>query len=172
MNVGARGWIVVSFGLALACQDDGDGNGAASGSGGVPAAAGSAGVPGGSGGGVPGGSGGYGGSQGLGETCAYSGARKPSTITGSGFDAWDGQTASGCYLEAQLSNVTHCDTAIIVDGGFSLTASTCGGPGWRVWIGDDRTCWWSDPIRPEDCECGRIDSYAPTGSPGCDAGVP
>jgi len=98
----------------------------------------------------------------------------PSTITGSGFHAWNGRTAQGCFLEAQISNPSHCDTATVVDGGFSLTVSNCGGPGWRVWVGDDRTCYGSGSIRPEGCLCGRLDDYYPIGSSGadCDAGYP
>jgi hypothetical protein len=107
--------------------------------------------------------------------CAFDGApRTPSTVTGSGFHAWEGETAQGCYLEAQSSNPTFCDAATVVDGGFSLTTSKCFGLGWRVWVGDDRTCYGSGPLRPEDCHCGHLDYALPSGSPGaaCDAGAP
>lgn len=169
MNVGAPAWRVLACALALACHDDGDAEGGASGSAGNGGwdTGGSAGAPGGSGG-APGGSGGT-----L-ETCAFGPpTRRPSTITGSGFDAWNGQTAHGCILEAQ-SDPVDCDTATIVDGGFSLTAAACGGPGWRVWVGADRTCYASGDIRPDGCHCGHLDSYFPIEPLGanCDAGAP
>ena len=137
--------------LLLACRDDGDGVG-------TPRDGGSAGVD--------------AGSAGAGGNC-HDGTAKPptSTVTGSGFQAWNGAAVRGCFLAAQ-SFTEGCDDAVVVDGGFALTAATCTGITWRVWVGDDRTCHGLGAIRPENCHCG--DPYGAGGSSGfaCDAGAP
>jgi hypothetical protein len=162
-------WRVFVFAVLLACREEGDAEGGVAGGGSSGGGgSGGAGAGGGGSGGAPGGSGGA-----APGTCSFIGTpRTPSTITGSGFHAWDGETAQGCFEEAQISNSSSCDTATVVDGGFSLTTSICGGSGWRVWVGDDRTCYGSGSIRPEDCLCGKLYSNAGASGSDCDAGAP
>jgi hypothetical protein len=163
---------VLLVALLLACQDDGDGAGTASGgtgSGGTASGGTSGGSPG--GGGSSGAGSGGGGSGGEG-SCYYGTAPAPtSTVTGSGFDAWNGETAHGCWLPAQ-SFAPACAYATVVDGGFSLTASTCTGFEWRINIGE-RTCFDSgNLVTPADCHCGDLGSRGGTSGFACDAGAP
>lgn len=156
-------WRLFAFALLLACRDDGDGEGAGSG-------------------GAPGGSGGLPATSPWGDCYYGRGSAPTSTVTASGFESWNGTGAHGCF-RAQQSFPSGCADATVVDGGFSLTASTCTGNHWEIQVAE-RTCvvWGNaftpadchcgDAFRPADCPCGDSDGAGATSGFACDAGVP
>jgi len=168
-------WRLFLFALLLACLDDDRARTASGGGGGGGAGAGRAGSDGGgSGGGSSGGAGSAGnsnaGASGVAPNCYYGTGPAPrSTLLGSGFDAWNGETAQGCWLAVQ-SFPSGCDDATIVDGGFSLTASTCTGVYWQINIAG-RTCLVrGEGATPADCPCAEGSGGASGFT--CDAGAP
>jgi hypothetical protein len=135
----------------------------------------------GSGGGGRGGGGGGGGTGGTGDSpCSIYGLPVTSTISGVGFGAWEGQPVQGCFFPAQ-SFVYSCSSSVVVDGGFSLTASVCTGVRWgAVVVGSGAQavdCFGAQPLMPANCGChdpANPSSGAAGGRPGqdCDGGTP
>jgi hypothetical protein len=106
-----------------------------------------------------GGTGGAGGSGGAGGGPCYPYAGDPtrSTVTGAGFDTWEGESVSGEFVPAQ-SFGSGRDYATVVSGAFSLTASTCTALEWHIIVGDSgdheiNCSTRGASITPADCWC-------------------
>jgi hypothetical protein len=143
--------------LVLVACGDSEGSDVGAGGGG-----GATGVSGGSGGGGRSGSGAGGA---TGPCSIYNTSPTESMITGTGFDAWNGETASG-YFEASQSFGPSFDSATVVDGAFSLSGSVCTGYRWVVRIGELGYTGSGRAITPDDCYCS---AYAGAPGYGCDA---
>jgi len=180
-------------GGAGASGESGAGSGAAGRSGvGVAGRGGSGGVNGGSaglGGGATGGAGSGGGAGGTGAAgtggtfvdggdCYTRTAPPPtSEVKGSAFDAWEGESAHGCWIAAQ-SFPSGCADAIVRGGAFTLTTATCTGVRWEITVGepDHRVgcAAFGQVFTPANCWCSSGGGPDPGagGAPGlgCDAG--
>jgi hypothetical protein len=102
-----------------------------------------------------------------GGTCYLNQTATTSTITATGFEAYEGEEVRGCFRAAQ-SFSEGCDRDRVADGGFSLTAVTCTGVLWDISILDLK-CDGLGAITPAQCYCGTTTGKAPRGVP-CDAG--
>jgi hypothetical protein len=106
-------------------------------------------------GGGNGGAGGANGAGGAGGPCGFYGNIATVTVTGVGFDDWEGEPVSGEFLPAQ-SFAAGRDFKMVVSGAFSLTASTCTGVDWHTTVGasgHEIYCGSGAPLRPADCWC-------------------
>jgi hypothetical protein len=92
-------------------------------------------------------------------TPSYCGARQDSQISGVGFDAWEGQPVSGCYVGVQTLCSYGCGSSVVKDGRFSVTAWSTVSAFWDLTIGDQAHAFRCQPevrsgtIHP--CDCAR-----------------
>jgi hypothetical protein len=113
-------------------------------------------------------------------SCSPYGGPTTSTIDGSGFDQWNGQSVQACLYPTQ-SFSPDCEGGVVAGGQFSVTATVCTGYAWQITVGTGAGAIGCSAtvddgyITPAACFCdsGMGGASGAAGQPGlgCDAGV-
>jgi hypothetical protein len=93
--------------------------------------------------------------------CGVYGAPVTSTLSGGGFDAWEGLPVQGCLHTGQVTIAEVCGASTVTGGEFTLTKSECFGEYWTVVISaPDQSgivCGYGrmllSTVTPADCTC-------------------